>query len=202
MSRARKNVLQNPWVLIALMLLLAACGPVLAFTPERAVVQDLMTSNAGQIIPNSIQVLQVQPWLDGRLVLSAYQTQDANRKMDCVSLTQVVQRRTGWVPVSGGAGCQSGSTNTQPIDINGGGVSGGDRQPLKYYYGLVYDPNIATVEVSWDDGEVQSILVENGSYLLVRNGNPEALQVRALNAAQEVIFSFDMAEPAPGKQEP
>ena len=82
------------------MLLLAACGPVLAFTPERAVVQDLMTSNAGQIIPNSIQVLQVQPWLDGRLVLSAYQTQDANRKMDCVSLTQVVQRRTGWVPAA------------------------------------------------------------------------------------------------------
>jgi hypothetical protein len=45
---------ESPGGLISLMLLLAACGPVLAFTPERAVVQDLLASNAGQIIPDSI----------------------------------------------------------------------------------------------------------------------------------------------------
>lgn len=184
------------------MLLLAACGPAFAFTPERAVIQDLMTSNAGQIIPDSIRVLQVQPWQDGRLVLAAYQIQDVNQVQDCVSITQVIQRGTGWDSTGGGAGCWPAGANDMPVDVGGGGLSGSDRQPLKYYYGLVYDPNISTVEVSWDDGEVQSVPVVNSSYLLARNGNPEALQVRALNAAQEVIFSFDMVEPDASKQEP
>jgi hypothetical protein len=56
--------------------------------------------------------------------------------------------------------------------------------------------------VTWNDGEVQSTAVVNSSYILARNTDSEALQIRALNTAQEIIFSFDMAEPAPGKQEP
>ena len=189
------NKIQTPGVLISLMLLLAACGPVLAFTPERAVIQDLLASNAGQIIPDSIRVLQVQPWQDGHLVLAAYQIQDVNQVQDCASITQVIQRRTGWIPSSGGAGCQTAVPNTQPIDLNGGGLSGTHTQPTYYYYGLVYDQNVSAVEVTWDDGQVQSTAVVNNSYILARNTDSQALQIRALNAAQEVIFSFDMAEP-------
>jgi hypothetical protein len=196
------NSRQTPGVLTSLMLLLVACGPALAFTPERAVIQDLLASNAGQIIPDSIRVLQVQPWQDGSLVLAAYQIQNANQVQDCVSIIQVIQRGTGWDSAGGGAGCRPAGANDMPIDVGGGGLSGSDRQPFKYYYGFVYDPNVSTVEVTWDDGEVQSVAVVNNSYLLARNGDPEALQARALNAAQEIIFSFDMAEPAPGKQEP
>jgi hypothetical protein len=36
-----KRSTKTPGVLISLMLLVAACGPVLAFTPERAVMQEL-----------------------------------------------------------------------------------------------------------------------------------------------------------------
>lgn len=66
--------------------------------------------------------------------------------------------------------------------------------------GFVYQPEIVSLEVSWEDGETQTVDVVNGAYLALRSGIQEVTQIRALDAAGEVVYAYKSPAPAPGKQ--
>jgi hypothetical protein len=55
------------------------------------------------------------------------------------------------------------------------------------------------VQVTWTDGEELQAQVINDSYLALRWGAFELEQVQALDAAGQVIYTFEPS-PAPGKQ--
>jgi hypothetical protein len=68
--------------------------------------------------------------------------------------------------------------------------------------GLVRDPLITFVEVTWADGEVQRVPVVEGSYLAWREGVSDPGQIVGLDAEDQVIYTWSALEPAPGKESP
>ena len=84
----------------------------------------------------------------------------------------------------------------------GGSQSGGNQPALSYTYGLVYDPKIVTIQVTWSDEPVQTVEVVNGSYLAVRSDFVSYQQVRGLDAEGAILFASPAIEVAPGKEIP
>jgi hypothetical protein len=54
-------------------------------------------------------------------------------------------------------------------------------------YGLVYDTNIHTLDILWEDGERETIAVINGTYIWVREGVHDAVLVRPLDENGDLI---------------
>jgi hypothetical protein len=61
---------------------------------------------------------------------------------------------------------------------------------------------IASVEVTWEDGEVQQVPVVNNSYLAWREGVSDPVQILGLDAGDQVIYTSDAPVLAPGKEAP
>jgi hypothetical protein len=95
----------------------------------------------------------------------------------------------------------AGAAN-QAVEISGGSQSGSNWPALSYTYGLVHDPNIIVIEVTWSDGQVQTDEVVNGSYLVARSDIVDFQQVRGLDANGEALFTSAPIEVPPGKQSP
>jgi hypothetical protein len=187
-----------------LVVLLAGCGPLLNFTPQRAAVQEAL--NFGEpdlpVDPDSIQVLQSQEQGEMTLVLVAFQRGRGPTMPDeCLAIYEVRKSALGWQVNSGGTGCGPIGGDGRAIDVTSGSQRSNESASSQTV-GLVRDPSIVTVEVTWQDGEIQSVPVINGSYLAWREGVSSHTVVLGLDAGGEVIYASDTGAAAPGKETP
>lgn len=190
-----------PVFILTTALLLSGCSEFLNFSPERAVMQSLMADNRawGSIVPESVQILQKVEFGDGEWVLVSFQTvQDGIGGSECVSVYETIKLAGGWRTGSGGGGCTSGPGEEQPMFI-GMGKSLSENSAESYAYGVVYEREIEAVAVLWDDGDEQRVPVINGSYLILREGDHMHQQVLAFTAGDELYYTYDAPDPAPGK---
>lgn len=182
------------WLLLPLLMLLAAC----AFSPERAVVQEVLKNGRGwkdlDIDANTIRVLQTQPRDDGMVIQVVFQAvRDDGQRLECLYEYQTRKSRLEWVIGGGGGGCGPGGGSGESIGI-GSGWNWSERESWSRVSGLVYVEGIVAVKVVWDDGESQRVEVVNGSYLAVRDGVHKYLQVQALDAGNEVVYVYENPE--------
>ena len=184
------------------LLLLTGC----AFVPEQAVLQEIQDLDQRwkdmHVLMDSVAVLQRQEW-QGRPV---YQVRfeairESGQRQECLFVYET-HRRWGWWMIGGaGGGCGPVGGSGTAIDVSWGRQGAGLSRPaLSHVDGLVYDPSVTTVEVTWFDGEEQQGEVINGGYLLLRSGSYEPSQVRALNATGEVVYIFEPSPLPQGKQ--
>jgi hypothetical protein len=127
--------------------------------------------------------------------------------MACLFLYEVQKSPVGgWMAAGGGGGCASDRPQDQAIEI-GSNISSGDgtaRRPgFTAVYGEVFDPEVVTVKVTWDDDLEQQADVIQSSYLIVRpaHGKARYETVTALDADGNEIFTHLQPQPAPGKTE-
>lgn len=189
-------------VILSFSFLLAGCGPFLNFSPESAAVQAVMTTHPGsQVLPDTIVILQTQEQAGSTTVMLKYQRIDNGLLFSCDYVYEGQNRPYGWFPSGGGGGCTAGVLEDQQIGLGGGTRSSG-LNSSSHTSGLVYDPEITSIEVEWDDGLVQRTDVINGSYLLVRKGQNHWASVSGYNSNDEVIYYQGQSEPPPGKRLP
>jgi hypothetical protein len=189
---------------VTIVLLLSACGSMLNFTPERAAVQEVLRFGEPNlpVDPDSVQVLQTQAQGEMTLVLVAFQRgRGAAFPDECLAIHEVRRTALGWMTGSGGTGCGPIGGTGGSLDV-GSGAHRSNESASSHTFGLVRDPLIATVEVTWDDGQVQQVPVVNSSYLVWREGVSSPAFVTGLNANDQEIFTHESPVFAPGEEMP
>jgi len=188
----------------ALLVLFAAtgCRGLLSFSPERAVVQEILSNHTFgmQAQPDTVQVLQSKVLEGTKFVQVAFQAVDEQgRQQECLFVYETRKTPVGFVTGSGGGGCGPVNPPDVPIGMSVGS-SGGAGVVYTEADGFVYQPEIVSLEVIWEDGQTQTIEVVNGAYLALRSGRQELDQIKALDAAGEVVYTQESSPPAPEKR--
>jgi hypothetical protein len=177
-----------------------------AFAPELALLQEIRDMDQRwtdmHVLMDSVAILQRQEW-QGRPV---YQVRfeairEGGQRQECLFVYET-HRRWGWWTIGGaGGGCGPVGGSGTAIQVSWGRQGAGLSRPaLSHVDGLVYDPSVTTIEVTWSDGEEQQVEATNGGYLVLRGGSYVPSQVRALNATGEVVYTFEPSPPPQGKQ--
>jgi hypothetical protein len=190
---------------LLLILILTSCSPRdgIVFSPEQAAVDAAVRIMQGQgvIKQETITVRQSQKINRTMFVMVSYDRLVEGRVETCLMVQQVRQSLIGdWSPRGGGGGCTGrmiGMAADEPrtgMEVSGGTSSGFDPGDPSYSHvnGLVYQEDIASIRVKWDDGKVMEAPVINGSYLIVRTGSAQYDQVEGLNIDQEVVFGSEI----------
>jgi hypothetical protein len=186
------------------LLLLPSCSPLLNFTPERAAVQEALNFSEPNlpVDPDSVQVLQTQEQGEMTIVLVAFQRGRGTGMPDeCLAIYEVRRSALGWMTGSGGTGCGPIGGDGRALEVSSG-AHRSNESASSHATGLVRDPLIASVEVTWEDGEVQQVPVVNNSYLAWREGVSDPVQILGLDAGGQVIYTSDAPVLAPGKEAP
>jgi hypothetical protein len=172
------------------------------FSPESAAIQALLAPHQqGQVFPETIEVLQTKE-LDGVVsVMLRYQMSDEGLIFDCDYVYETRNRYYGWTTLGGGGGCTSGPVEEQRVGI-GGGTRSSNGDSTSRVYGLVSDPEITSIEVLWDDEWLERVDVINGSFLAIRKGKNGWNEVAGYDADDNIIYSSEAPQPAPGKSLP
>ncbi|WP_029214562.1 hypothetical protein [Kallotenue papyrolyticum] len=190
-------------LLIAIALLTGGCGfwggaP----SPEAAVEGSIQRLPQRVLAGPAIRLMR--PVEDGAVVLFTYTTEEQGQRMRW-SAVQIVQRRLGmWRSVAGGGGGTSDQAPLQPIEY-GIGSGGSAAQQYLYAYGLVNDPAVLQIAVTFPDGRREVVPVENGAYLAIRrleagqaqpgqifaagNGPQHGVRIEALDAQGKVLYT-------------
>ena len=167
MSRFSQIFGSGPLTVIALVLL-AGCEAIPALTAQQAVAEYINKGNPDgvdmRIVPDSIEVLQMQPFQGKTLVLVAYNgTDHAGQTWDCLGAYAAQGGVSGWRVSGGGGGC------SQDSPLGGGSWQGELAVPTSIAYGQV-PQQVKTVVLTWEDGQEQQMPVASSSYLFARAG--------------------------------
>ena len=182
-------------VFLALLMLLSGC----AFSPERAATDAVkqMAVNSTRAL-STLRVLQTLPWKDGQLVLLAYEDEmqppspeGSSTTVHQLYLFHMTPGGLAWkVASSSGMGWEKKVWVPSVFSV-GSGIIGQPGPELSAVYGQVFDERVAFLEVAWADGEKQRVKVVGGSYLALRDGSQEMVDVIGLNADGEAIHTFE-----------
>ena len=181
-----------------------------AATPERAAMDAVVRNQGGGLVVDqtTVHVLQTQQLQENfALVQVAFQgVRNGRDQEQCLGTQGTVRTSRGdWVTSGGGSGCAPvGQTSGQPLDFGQGSNSAGGIPGDPGYTevnGLIFDPAILAVRVTWEDGQVQQASVANGAYLAARVGEGHRFTlIEALDESGDVVYTYPAPNPAPGKQ--
>ncbi|MFO7624107.1 MAG: hypothetical protein R6V73_07130 [Anaerolineales bacterium] len=184
---------------------LSSCQTLFNFSPDRAAVEELITNSpvSLEIHPETIRVLQLLESEQGIMVLTTYlATNESNQINECLSLYKTAKVSQGWTAYGQGLSCWPAALiDQEPIRVTMGQNSTGESSSSDVS-GLVFDPQIMSIEVIWDDGTIQDLEIVKGSYLAVRSGQYSVQFVHAFDEAGELVYSYEETKPAPGKENP
>jgi hypothetical protein len=184
---------------------LTACQTIFSFSPDRAAIQEIVLNSPStiEVHRDTIRVLQMQESKAGMMVLATYLgTGEGGQMSECLALFQTEKGVEGWNASSHGSGCwPAGLVDEEPVQILYGRRSS-NGQSTSDVSGLVYKPEITSVEVTWGDGESQALEVVKGSFLGLRTGSHELKSLTAFDESETPVYSFEVPSPAPGKETP
>jgi hypothetical protein len=191
--------------LLAAPFLLSSCQTLLNFSPDRAAVQEILINSpkSVEVHRETIRVLQLQESELGILVLTTYlATHENDQISECLSLFRTNKGSDGWTASGQGSSCWSAALVDQdPISISMGQQTTNENTSSNVA-GLVYDPQIMSIEVIWEDGTTQTVDIVKRSYLAVRSGQYSVQFIHAFDETGEMVYSYHKPTPAPGKESP
>ncbi len=169
--------------------------PVIVLTPEDTAVRhvrEMETANF-TLFSNSVEAVHSVALKDQVLVLVQYSGTRLEGGVD-ICETVLETRNTqmnGWKVINGAGLCHEVSpANSIPVTS---GSSQGDATPQDQgyttAYGQVLDPQITRVVVTWDDGHIQSVEVQEYTYFAVREGEFSIKKIEAYNDQHEIVYT-------------
>ena len=184
---------------------MTACQTLFSFSPDRAAIQEIILNSPStmEVHRDTIRVLQMQEFEASMMVLATYLgTIEDGQMSECLALFQTEKGVEGWNAYSHGSGCwPAGLVDEDPVQILYGQRSS-DGQSTSDVSGLVYIPEITSVEVTWGDGESQPLEVVKGSFLGLRTGSHDLKSITAFDEFATPVYSYEVPSPAPGKETP
>jgi hypothetical protein len=166
-------------------------------TPEDAAVRHVreMITADFTLTGNSIEAAQSIALEDQVLVLVQYSGIRRGGGVD-ICVTVLETRKTllnGWKVFNGAGLCHEVKpANSIPV-TTGSSRGQAARQSPGYSttYGLVRDPQITKVVVTWEDGHIQPVEVQKCTYFAVREGDVGWKEVVAFNFQNEIVYATD-----------
>jgi hypothetical protein len=174
---------------------IGALTPWIVLTPEDAAVRyvrETITANF-TVTGNSVEAAQAVTLKDQVLVLVQYRGTRPGGGVD-ICETVLETRKTGlngW-KVFNGAGLCHEVQPANSIPVTSGSSQGHSTSQDPGYttaYGHVREPQITTVAVTWEDGLLQSVEVQNSTYFAVREGGFSIRKIEAYNGQHEIVYT-------------
>ena len=164
-------------------MLASACRPASA-SPEDAALDALRKRVENiRLDLDSVEVHQTKNMGDYVFVQITYQGLDVLGQMQVCETVEAVQPVSGgWSSTGGGSSCYTGPVPDEPASVSAGSFGSGN-SGLSYVSGIVNDPEVASIEIVWGDGVVETVEIENESFLAVRQGQQDYRLVRVLDTS-------------------
>lgn len=205
-ARKKKRTIYLIAAALALALLLPACRGI-AFSPEAAASAAIMGNIETNValIDDSLAVRHSEKVNDNLavVVLTYQQLRNRSDVENCLFSYEVQKRSVGWFMKSGGGGCwplAAEAQEGQEIQIGTGQSHSSDPGDVGFTtaYGMVRDPEIVKVEVTWNDDTLAEMDVTDSSFVAYRFGLFELAKVEGLSAQGDVLYTYT-PQVAPGK---
>jgi hypothetical protein len=169
--------------------------PMIVLTPEYAAVRhvrEMKTANF-TIVSNSVEAIQAVELKDQVLVLVQYSGTRLGGGVDICETVLETQKTplNGWKVINGAGLCHEVQpTNSIPVATGSSrGHSTLQNPGYSTAYGLVRDPQITQVLVTWEDGHIQPSEVQESTYFAVREGGFTIKKIDAYNDKHEIVYS-------------
>ena len=179
--------------LLMVVLFLSGCDTLLNFSPDRAAVQAIVTSRSPsqEIHHDTIRVLQTQESSPGIVVLTTYlATQENDQMLECLALFNSEKFSQGWQAFGLGTTCWE-VTLEDPNPISIGMLQNASLDTkMSYAIGLVFDPDIKLLDITWDDTFSQRIEVIKNSYLAIRAGQSSVASILAYDTKEDLVYTY------------
>lgn len=181
---------------VALLLMgifLSGCDTLLNFSPDRAAVQEIIASHpqGQEIHHDTIRILQTQESSPGIVVLATYlATQENDQMLECLALFNSEKFNQVWQSYGLGTTCWE-ATLEDPNPINMSMLQNASLDTkMSYALGLVFDPEITLIEITWDDTFSQRVEVIKKSYLATRTGHSSVASILAYDAQEDLVYTY------------
>ena len=186
-SRRRQIVLRTLMVWLSCLLLLTSCAVALdGRAAVQAAADEARQSFLDCRVRSGPEVKLVKPFADGVIGLYTFECDGDGPPMTESGIVYVRQRGLRWIS-DGGAGGMRPSANFPLVDVISGG-GGRDDAQWTYAGGLVRDPAVRKVAVSYADGVREVVPVENGAYLAARDNAQPVTKVEALDEHGRFLY--------------
>lgn len=179
--------------------LLSGCSKIdeiLPITPERSAVRyvkEMKMANFS-IDKESVEALQMIEISHYELVLVHYSgIRHGNGVETCEFVLETEKDKTiRWDTGSGMCHRIDDATDPQPITV---GTTRGGSTPqdpgFTTVYGMVRDPQITRIVVTWEDELAQPVEVRENAYITAREGEFDLKKVEAFNDRNEVVYTTE-----------
>jgi hypothetical protein len=171
--------------------------PVIILTPEEAAirhVREMETANF-TIVNNSVEAIQAVALKDQVLVLVQYSGERLGGEVDiCETVLETKKTQLNSWQVNSGVGiCQEAyPDNAIPLTAGSSRRQASLQNPgYSTSYGLIRDPQITKVVVTWEDGHLLKVEVRKNTFFAVREGGFDCKKVVAFNNKNEIVYTTD-----------
>ncbi len=169
--------------------------PKIVFTPEGAAVHHVLEMDTANftIVKNSVEAIQAVALKDQVLVLVQYSGTRLGGGMDiCETVLETEKTQLNGWKTNSGAGLCFEVYPVNSIPVTTGSSQGHAKLQNPGYstaYGLVRDPQITQVLVTWEDGHIQQVEVQESTYFAVREGEFSIKKIEAYNDRHEIVYT-------------
>jgi hypothetical protein len=193
-----QEILSVAFLLLAALFFSGCSGrtPTEGATPEDTAVSYVrkMTMDYFAINDNSVEAIQTVELKDLVLVLVQYSgTRRGGRVEICEMVLETEKTQlNSWETKSSAGLCHEINDPIPSIPITTGGSRGNStpQNPgFSTVYGLVRDPQITKVVVTWADEHVQSVDVQESTYMAAREGGFDMKKVEAFDDQNEIVYT-------------
>jgi hypothetical protein len=198
-----KQTWHTPLLLAALIAaLLSGCGDTI-YAPEEAATRSIFEQMGSRftIDPQTVRVAQTHSVDRSQvLVLVAFSGLRGAQPEDCLFLQDTNRSGLfGWQSRGGTGSCINEPGEGGPVSSSGGRTAGrGPNDPgHSAVYGFVFDESIEKILITWNDGRIEELGVEQGTYLAARAGQFQMTKLQAFNADEIIVHTIEVP-PLPG----
>lgn len=179
----------------AVLFLLSAggCEAWFAFTPERAMNQELVSmaaNRANRIDRDSVRILQQKAWHEEAVFLTYYVDLDeTDQKDECVALYRLHRERSQWKIHGAATVCTPMDMINDPIRQLEQLEAWKSAEKSTYLFGLMRDGKSVAIDFEWEDGKAERIDLIDNSFLVLRAGAHRLEVFRGLDADGKAVIS-------------
>lgn len=156
-------------------------------TTVQAAIEDVLEGR-GMLPVTALEVRVTQPVTGGLALLMTYNAQRDDQAIAVTEFLYLDQRGPVWYPDGNSYDVRAGAESTPVQFLYGSYVIGNDRDRCTFAGGLVTDPAVRRVAVTFDDGSQQVVTVTDSAYLAVQLGVTQVTRIEALDDQGQVLY--------------
>lgn len=182
-----------PFIVGLLVLALGASTAVIASSHHRnghlfgmAVVPEAAVRDALQVSANGLQQFEVladQPWgLRKRIVVYRYIVQPSGQPPHREFGMMLVEMRAGWSAEPGPGALLAEADVPAVVSYSSNQIDN-----TSVVYGIIRDPRVRMLEVSFDSGMTRHVQLKNDGFLITVNGTSALREVKAFDSSGNLL---------------